>query len=204
MIKNKNMGFRWYIIPIGIELNIGANTYSHSNYLIFDFEKMEVERFEPHGAFPPNDLNYDGELLDKMLYSNIKLTESKFTYFKPSDYLPKIGFQIKEINELKSDYIGDPNGFCAVWCIWWADIRLSNPHITRNKLVKMLNIELINENYSYKKLIRDYSYYIIEIRENIFLKAKTNINEWINDTISDKNIEQLNLIFKDTLGNLIN
>ena len=46
------------------------------------------------------------------------------------------------LDELKSDYIGDPNGFCALWCIWWTDIRLSNPNIPREKLVKMLmNIE---------------------------------------------------------------
>jgi hypothetical protein len=43
-----------------------------------------------------------------------------------------------EIKEKKNDYIGDPNGFCALWCIWWADIRISNPNIPREKLVKIL------------------------------------------------------------------
>ena len=195
MFKNKANGYRWFIIPIGIEFG----SYSHANYLIVDIELMEIERFEPHGANPPNGLNYDSDLLDSVLMNYIFDSGLEFEYFKSKDYLPNIGFQIKEINELKSDYIGDPNGFCALWCIWWVDLRLSNPEIPRQKLVKYVNRELINGKYSYKKLIRDYSSYIIEIRDKLFLKANTNINEWINDTIPDKNIELLNLAFRESI-----
>ena len=193
--KNVNEGIKWFIVPIGIEIN----SYSHANYLIFDIEKKQVERFEPHGAFPPIGLNYDAELLDTILIENINSYNLGFEYFAPKDYLPKIGFQIKEINELKNDYIGDPNGFCALWCIWWADIRISNPDISRNKLVSLLHKELINSKYSYRKLIRDYSQYIIDIRDRLFIKSNTNINEWINDTIPDKNIELLNIAIKESI-----
>ena len=196
--KNKSDGFRWFIIPIGIEIG----SYSHANYLIVDFELMQIERFEPHGANHPIGLNYDPNMLDLMIINYIDNSELKFEYFKPSDYLPNIGFQIKEINELKSDYIGDPNGFCALWCIWWADLRLSNPDISRKKLVKYINRELINGKNSYRKLIRDYSFYITEIRDKLFLKANTNINEWINDTIPDKNIDILNIAIKEEIYDL--
>ena len=192
---NITYGYKWFIIPIGIEIN----SYSHANYLIFDIEKKQVERFEPHGSFPPIGLNYDADLLDSILIENINNYNLGFEYFRPKDYLPKIGFQIKEINELKSDYIGDPNGFCALWCIWWADIRISNPEIPRNKLVSILHKELINGKFSYRKLIRDYSNYIIDIRDKFFIKANTNINEWINDTIPDKNIELLNSVIKESI-----
>ena len=195
MIKNKSDGYRWFIIPIGIELG----SYSHANYLIIDIESMEIERFEPHGALPPIGLNYDSEMLDSFVMNYFFNLGFKFDYYKPSDYLPRIGFQIKEINELKSDYIGDPNGFCALWCIWWADLRLSNPDIPREKLVKYINRELINGKYSYKKLIRDYSWYVIESRDKLFIKANTNINEWINDTIGDKNIDLLNMAIKEEI-----
>jgi ankyrin repeat protein len=192
---NKSKGTRFLIIPIGIELIIEENIYSHANYLLFDFEKMEVERFEPHGAEHPVDLDYDSELLDKKLKEKINLIpDLKFKYFSPRQYLPKIGFQKKEIHELKSDYIGDPNGFCALWCIWWIDLRISNPDIPREKLVKLLFKELINENYSFKKLIRDYSFYIINIRDELLTKSNSNINEWINDTMSRKNIDTLNYL----------
>ena len=200
MIKNKNYNF--YVIPIGIEIIINNNIYSQANYLIFDLKLMEVERFEPHGSNHPVGLDYDVELFDSMLENKINSFNLKFKYIIPINFLPKIGFQVKEINELNSDYLGDPNGFCALWCIWWADIRLSNPDISRIKLVKLLNRELINNNYSYKKLIRDYSHYVTIIRDNLFIKANTNINEWINDTISDKNINQLNNVLLEEINNL--
>lgn len=198
MIDNKNNGYRWLIVPIGIEVN----SFFHANYLLIDIKLMEIERFEPHGAYPPIGLNYEPELLDLYISNYIEESGLKFNYFKPKNYLPKISFQTIEINELKSDYIGDPNGFCALWCIWWIDMRISNPNISRNKLVKQLNKELINNKLSYKKLIRDYSQYIINIRDKIFIRANTNINEWINDIIPEKNIELLNTVILDTIRTL--
>ena len=200
MGKNKSTDiYRWFVIPLGIE----QKSYSHANYIIVDLINMEIERFEPHGSHHPEGLNYEPDLLDSVIsdyFNNLGI--GNFNYFKPTDYLEKIGFQIKEINELKSDYIGDPNGFCALWCIWWTDMRLSNPEIPRNKLVKRLNRELINGKYSYKKLIRDYSGYIITIRDKLFLKANTNINEWINDTIPEKNIQLLNQSILEEINNI--
>ena len=198
MVNNKSSGCRWFIVPIGIEFN----SFSHANYLIIDIENMEVERFEPHGAYPPVGYNYSPELLDTLISNYIGESGFEFKYFKPIDYLPKIGFQTIEINELKADYIGDPNGFCALWCIWWTDMRLSNPEITRNKLIKLLTKELINNKYSYKKLIRDYSYYIVDLRDKLFIKANTNINEWLNDIITEKNIELLNTILIDNINSV--
>lgn len=195
MIENKSSGFKWFIVPIGIELS----SFSHANYLLIDIELMEIERFEPHGSYPPSEFNYEPELLDMFILNYFDESKLKFKYFKPKDYLPKIGFQTIEINELKSDYIGDPNGFCALWCIWWTDMRLSNPNIPRTKLVKQLNKEFISSKLSYKKLIRDYSQYIIDIRDKIFISANTNINEWINDIIPKKNIELLNSIILDII-----
>lgn len=198
MVENKSHGCRWFIVPIGIEFN----SFSHANYLIIDIEMMEIERFEPHGAYAPTGYNYVPELLDTLISNYIGESGLKFKYFKPIDYLPKIGFQTIEINELKADYIGDPNGFCALWCIWWTDMRLSNPNITRTKLIKLLTKELINNKYSYKKLIRDYSYYIVDLRDKLFIKANTNINEWLNDIIGQKNIELLNTILMDNITSI--
>ncbi len=199
-----NKKIRFLIIPLGIEQMVNNIVMSHANYLIFDFELLQVERFEPHGAYPPVGLDYNSKLLDITLENKINsLIKVNFQYIAPNKYLPKIGFQIKEINELKSDYIGDPNGFCALWCIWWADLRISNPNIPREKLVKILMKEMINENYSFKKLIRDYSYYILEIRDSLLNKANTNINEWMNDTISQNNIDLLNNILIENIKKYI-
>lgn len=198
-IDKKKINIEWFIIPIGIELYNNA----HANYLIINLTTKEIERFEPHGAQCPVGLNYDSELLDSKLIDYFSELDN-YKYFKPSEYLAKIGFQQIEITESKNDYIGDPNGFCALWCIWWADMRISNPNISRTKLFKYLLKEIIKHKYSLKKLIRNFSQYIIEIRDKLFLKANTNINEWINDIISDDNIILLNSSINEILTNITN
>jgi hypothetical protein len=192
----------FFIIPIGIEIKNNENIFSHANYLIFDFNNMEVERFEPHGMDMPHGMNYNYKLLDNVLEEKINSYNLNFKYIPPSNFLPKIGFQIKEISELNNDYIGDPNGYCSMWCIWWVYMRLSNPEINRIDLVTMLTTELVNDKYSYKQLIRNFSFYVTEIRDNLLKKANTNINEWINDTISENNINILNNVIIKEITNL--
>ena len=198
-----NKSIRFFVIPIGIELTTNESSYGHANFLLFDFDIMQVERFEPHGAEPPYGMDYNANLLDNLLKNKISSFKLGFEYISPSEYLPKIGFQIKEIYELKSDYIGDPNGFCAVWCIWWCDIRIKNPNINRNKIVNLLVKEIINEEFSYKKLIRNYSNYITEIRDKLLIKTGININDWINDTINNEQQKLLEDNFKIEIKKLV-
>ena len=137
-------------------------------------------------------MDYNPLLLDNILQTKINSYNLGFKYISPQNYLPKIGFQIMEINELKNDYIGDPNGFCALWCVWWTDIRLSNPNINIEILQELLFKEIINNKISYKKLIRDYSSYIVDIRDKLLSKIDATINDWINDNLSDEQINLLN------------
>ena len=195
-ISNK---YNFFIIPIGIESVTNTNICSHSNYLIWDLIRKEVERFEPHGAEQPEGMNYNSKLLDESLENKILSYNLNFKYIKPFEYLPKIGFQIKEINELQNNYIGDPNGFCALWCIWWVDLRLENPTISREELFNLLNTEIISEKYTYKKLIRDYSFFITELRDKFLSKADTNINQWINDKINQTKINLLQNLIVDQI-----
>jgi ankyrin repeat protein len=197
---NKNS--RFFIIPIGIEMNTNEFSYGHANMLIFDFETLQVERFEPHGQDPPYGLEYDAKLLDNVLENTINFYKLGFVYISPSKYLPKIGFQIKEIYELKNDYIGDPNGFCATWCLWWSDIRITHSNIDRKKLVEILFKEIINEDISYKKLIRNYSGFITKIRDKILEKINININDWINDTLTLEQQKLLDTKFKNEIKHL--
>jgi len=198
-----NKKIRFFGIPIGIELNTKDYVYGHANFLLFDFITMEVERFEPHGSEPPYGLDYNANLLDNLLENKIISFKLGFKYISPSDYLPKIGFQIKEIYELKSDYIGDPNGFCAAWCVWWADIRINNSDIDKKKLINLLSKEIINEEYSYKKLIRNYSSFITELRDKLLTKANININNWINDTMTLEQKNTLENIYVDEIKKTI-
>ena len=92
-IKNKRE-VRFFIIPLGIKIYNNTELKGHANYLIFDFELMEVERFEPYGAYPPQTMNYNSNSLDFHLESKINSFKLDFKYISPLEYLPKISLQL--------------------------------------------------------------------------------------------------------------
>lgn len=128
VIKDTNV--KYIAIPLGIELS----NSSHANIIYINKKSKTIERFEPNGSHQPGGLNYNPELLDRLLIN--KFNKYKYKYFKPSDFLPSIGFQILEnIEENKCKRLGDPNGFCGVWCIWWVYHRIKNNKLDNITLV---------------------------------------------------------------------
>ena len=183
-IKN---GARFIIIPLGIESREG----NHANYLIYDSQINEIERFEPHGYNTPPGLYYNPSLLDGILESRFKNINENIKYIRPSDYLPKIGFQLMDVRENKKRKIGDPAGFCALWCIWYVDMRLTYRDTDRKKLANLLIKTVRSQNISFRNMIRNYSKYIIEIRDEILKKSDMDINDWLNDEYTDIQIENI-------------
>ena len=201
-IKNDNK-IRFFIVPLGIKIYNNDELKGHANYLIFDFFLMEVERFEPYGSTTPQTMNYNSNSLDYHMEMKIASFTIKFKYISPQDYLPKISLQLLEISETKSDYIGDADGFCALWCIFWVDIRLKYPNIPRKKLIFLLKKEIVNSDYSYKKLIRNYGKKITDSRDILLNKINLNINEWYNDNISEEKLLKLNNLVKEEIKTVI-
>lgn len=198
-----NNSKRFIIIPIGIELNQG----SHANYLIIDKEICEIERFEPHGSGSPYGFNYNATLLDQILEKKFtelldKKLKKPVKYIKPLDYLPKISLQLLDIMEKKKKKIGDPGGFCALWSIFYTDMRMTYKDIPRDKLIEYI-INLIKEqNISYKNLIRNYAFKIINIRDTLLNKAKLDINDWLNEDFSKEQFDNLIKEIKDTINRI--
>lgn len=185
-----NNKIRFIIIPLGIELKEG----SHANYLIFDKKTHQLERFEPYGSDSPHKFNYNSKLLDNVLSFKFSEINSNIEYINPEKYLPKVSFQYFDAYEPKTQKIGDPGGFCALWSIWYTDMRLTYPDIEREKLVKKLLKEIKMKNISFKNLIRNYSINITQIRDNVLGKAKVTINDWLNDQLSEN---QYDLVIKE-------
>lgn len=187
IFKNLIKKYEYIIIPIGIILSNG----NHSNALFYDVKKRILERFEPHGSNYPNQFNYNPDLLDNLIYktfSNIL----EITYLKPIDYLPRIGFQIFETAEANlNKNIGDPNGFCSLWVIWYLDYRLKystkNPKSLVNKLINQIRIN----NLSFRTIIRNYSTNITDLRDLYLSKINMTVNDFINNKFSSKNINDL-------------
>lgn len=181
---------RFIVIPIGIELKNG----SHANYMIYDRDINEIERFEPHGSTTPPGLNYNPELLDDILEKRFKMIDDNIKYIRPKMYLPKIGFQLIDATESSHKKIGDPSGFCALWSLWYTDMRLTYPNIARKKLVKKLMSTMISDNIPFRNMIRNYSTAVTTIRDNILKKANMDINDWLNDNYTQ---EQLDLFMSE-------
>lgn len=178
-VNNKKV--RFVIIPLGIEIQEG----SHANYVIFDKNTFEVERFEPYGSNSPSNYDYNERMLDSILSFKFNEIYDNITYISPTKFLPKIGFQYVDVYEKKTKKLGDPGGFCAVWSIWYTDMRLTYPDYDRKKLVTKLLKEIRTESISFKNLIRDYSLNITHVRDKLFAEAHITINNWINEEYND-------------------
>lgn len=184
-INDRNV--RFIIIPLGIEILEG----NHANYLIFDKKTYEIERFEPYGSASPYKFNYNSKLLDNVLTYKFNEIDTNIKYISPDKYLPKIGFQYLDSYETRTRKIGDPGGFCALWSIWYTDMRLQYPDVDRKALVNKLLKEIKLNNISFKNLIRNYSINITEIRDSLFKLSEMTINDWINDQYTEEQFAKL-------------
>lgn len=180
-----NKKIRFVIVPLGIEIEEGG----HANYIIFDKNTMELERFEPYGSHAPSNYDYNGNLLDSVLSFKFNEIDSNIKYISPAKYLPKIGFQYFDVYEKRKGRIGDPSGNCAIWSIWYTDMRLTYPDYDRTILAKKLLSDIKFKGQSFKNLIRNYAVNITDVRDEIFKKANITINNWINDEYTDEQYE---------------
>ena len=185
------------IIPIGIETAQGA----HTNIIFWDLKNNIIERFEPNGKNQPLNFDYNPNLLDKYLETYFKKFVKEFTYLTPKDYLPTIGFiMIENLENDRCSKIGDPNGFCTAWCIWYCYQKLlnftesSDNIISSEKLVSLLINNLKLEAKSFKNLIRDFSKNISEYRDSFLTKVKLDINDWILTNYDAEKLDELEKI----------
>lgn len=191
-LKNKN---QFLIIPLGIELQNG----SHSNILIFDKVKKTYERFEPNGSTYPFKFNYYPDKLDNEIQKYILTFTKQFTYYSPAQYLPKIGFQILESID-KNKKIGDPGGFCAVWCIWYASMKIKYKNIDIEKLAIKLILKIKEDDIEFKVLIRKFAKNIVDFRDSILNKNNVSINDWLNSTYEKSTFNNIIKDIKDLIN----
>ncbi len=182
---------KYIAIPIGIETAIG----SHANILFWDVTNKTIERFEPNGSNYPMGLNYNPELLDNLLESKFKQFDESINYYKPSKFLPAIGFQILEnIETPKCKKIGDPNGFCGVWCVWWIYQRMlniNNPKLNISNIAEEIIKYIKFDNQSFKGIIRNFSKKITQIRDEYLKKYNLDINDWIVGNYTEESLNKL-------------
>jgi len=182
---------KYIVIPIGITITQG----SHANILFWDVKNKTIERFEPNGSNYPNNFNYNPDLLDDILYNKFKYFDNNIKYYRPQHFLPVISFQILEnLENERCKKLSDPNGFCAVWCVWWVYQRMLNINnkeilITNfaNELIKIIKFD----NNSFKNIIRNFSKKITDIRDKLLTTINKDINDWITRNYNEEDLNKL-------------
>lgn len=142
---------RFVIFPFGFTC---ANGEGHANYLVYDVKTKHLERFEPYGHNPDKCIDAPG--LDDAIKELLQTKWEIKRYYKPLDYMPKLGLQTlqKREGEEKSN---DPVGFCSVWAAWYADLRLANPDMSRKEVIDKATKDLKNRPETFTEFVRNYS-----------------------------------------------
>jgi hypothetical protein len=163
---------------IKITLIIGEK-FTHANCVLIDYKDYSVRRFEPYGI---NDVN-DEYYLDKLLSDKISdILKKKIRYYRPGDYLEHAKFQ-----SVSNDSItlykknGDPMGYCLAWCFWYVELKLNNPDINEEDLIKNAIINIYkyykNTENPYIYFIRDYARKLNDEKDKILKKIGLDKNE---------------------------
>jgi hypothetical protein len=145
-------------IVIAVRL-ISEEDGRHANVLIYDKNTKELERFDGLGKDIAETYHIDD--FDNQIEKKFVETDRSIKYFRPVDYCPaKIPvFQSKELDEIPGV---DLRGNCAVWRLWYIDVRLSNPHLSRKQLVDLASRKLREDAGSLHKFIKMYQKYIFD------------------------------------------
>ena len=175
-------------------LSINNNNILHANIIIYDFNNLTIERFDPYGS----GLIFDNQL-DDILEEELTWNTG-FTYLKPINFMPSVSFQLisDEINPLKQKP-GDYGGYCLAWCLWYIEHRIINKNIQPKVLVIKLLKKLSLSTNTFMEYIRNYAnnLYLYKIKK--FKKLNISENK-ISNLNYDKNIESIlyNYIIKHT------
>jgi hypothetical protein len=118
-------------------------TTAHANMLLYDRTTNTVERFEPDLLHDPTRI-LQQRRMDRALaeYFNDHLD---MRYISPMDWCP-VSIQGLQEREVKKGMMGNVTGktidFCQAWSFWYADLRLSNPEISREQVIDYAYREL--------------------------------------------------------------
>jgi hypothetical protein len=162
-----------------------TNDELHANILIYDFKKMIIERFEPHGTSIYSEID---SILEEELTWN-----TGFKYLSPYNISPAwVGFQqLSDESNPNNTKRGDLGGFCFAWCLWYLESKLNNPNIDSNELIHKLTNKLLNMEIKIVEYIRNYSNYIHSYYVKILKKFGIHENEISNSNHTNDMLDKI-------------
>jgi hypothetical protein len=159
---------------------------AHFNAILFDRKHKKVERFEPYTKFNEKKYFSVTNRFDDLFSKSIK-KNLDYEYILPNSFCPKLGFQQKEENNILSVFtpstVGnfnldtDPGGFCGSWVLYYLNLRIANPNIESDKLLKDIYKYLNSDKHSFRTFIRNYSNFIYKERSKLLKEYNKGSNE---------------------------
>lgn len=201
LCKKYNKRFAFVLVGLANEIL----KKSHSNCIIYDIKKNEIELFEPHGGdnvyLLSKDDNYHRKLFYTELTKYLKSILPVKKIYMPMDYCP-VGPQMYDgrIHENPVKIINRAGGYCAAWSIYYLDARFSNPDVPRDLL-----IDKFIEKYRKESLyfINNYSNFILNLFRNSIKKYRPLYNKVIRDKGTREERYKLYAIISNRLNELI-
>jgi len=182
LINNKRRSNKYDFVFCYLSLRF-EDTF-HANILIYDFNNLSIERFDPYGS-----THIDSEL-DSILEEELTWNTG-LTYHSPNDYMPTAAFQtISDELNAANQKIGDYGGYCLAWCNWYLENRLLNKKVSNKILVEKLLKKLSQLDITFNEYIRNYANSLNKYRHKYLLKAGIDSNDFNNLYFTNKD-EQL-------------
>jgi ankyrin repeat protein len=194
---------------IYLKLTLAVSTsIVHANGILYDKQTKILERFEPYGTLHI----YDGDLLNqKILDIFQQLVPEKIQFITPNDYLQDIGFQtVSNDSALHVKKLGDPEGYCLAWTLWYLEIRMLNPDIHPKILIKKVFDKIINQKnksndeLSFINFIRDYSHNLDSMKNDFLKKQKIKSNDYYSMIYTQDQREKIAIGLVNSMTKIIN
>ena len=157
----------------------------HAGSLLYDKKNKVLERFEPHGTWMYQYIDYskfDQKILNKFKRLGIKVKK----YVLPISYMNYSSLQDIEKKNLPRLKI-DPGGYCAYWSLLYLDQRMSKPEKTRDEIMKYLKNKIDkaieNKKNPMELIVRQYASFFDKMYKDIY--KKLSIMEVTYENIDD-------------------
>lgn len=126
-----NCKTEFVVIPIAFTTESLMPMLGHANILIYNRKKNIIEHYEPYGANAfTNDHNDYYKKLKKIF------NEINIVYCNPANTCPLIGPQKRENLCPNIVFNVKTVGFCLIWSMWLAELRINNPNVNSKQLIE--------------------------------------------------------------------
>lgn len=126
----------------------------HGNALVYNVRTKEIEHFEPHGSRIMD--RYEPQNMYDTLEAYFKKVIPEGRYIRPDEFCHHDEF-FQTTENTEKGYV-DEHGMCAVWTLWYIDIRLANASLSKDAVVKKA-MKALHKQGSFRRFITNYENY---------------------------------------------